>query len=55
MFNYGGFGILTPKLRITDLVLSTTENTEVSVIFTDGWQHWPAATVMECVTCRGVY
>ena len=33
------FAILTPKLRITDLGLSTTEITEVSVVFTDGWQH----------------
>ena len=32
-------GILTPKVGITDLPLSTTENTEVSVFFTDGWQH----------------
>ena len=32
------FAILTPKLRITDLGLSITENTVVSVVFTDGWQ-----------------
>ena len=27
------------KLRITDLPLSTNEIMEVSVFFTDGWQH----------------
>ena len=31
--NYGGFGILTPKLRITDLPIFTIEITEVSVFF----------------------
>ena len=31
--------ILIPALRITDLPIFTIENTEVSVIFTDGWQH----------------
>ena len=39
---YGGLAILTTELRITDLPLSTTENTEVSVFFKDGWQHCAA-------------
>ena len=39
ILNYGGFNVLTLKLRITDLPLSTTKITEVSVFFTDGWQH----------------
>ena len=37
--NNGGLGIFRLKLRITELRLSTTENTEVSVLITDGWQH----------------
>ena len=39
ILNYGGFGILTLKLRFTDLPLSPIEITEVTVFFTDGCEH----------------
>ena len=38
-WNYGGFSILPSELRITEPSNLTLKNTEVSVIFTDGWQH----------------
>ena len=37
---YGGLSLLSPKLRITELSNLSSEITEVSVLFTDGWQHW---------------
>ena len=33
------FTPLPAKLRITELSNLSSENTEVSVLFTDGWQH----------------
>ena len=39
-WNYRGFYNLASELRITELCNLTFKNTEVSVIFTDGWQHW---------------
>ena len=33
------FCIFTQKLRMADLFVSNLEITEVSVFFTDGWQH----------------
>ena len=36
---YGGFRLFQPILRIMEVSHLSSENTEVSVFFTDGWQH----------------
>ena len=37
---YGGLTPFSPELRITELSHFSSGNTEVSVFFTDGWQHF---------------
>ena len=44
-WNYGGFSTFASELRITELSNLTLKNTEVSVIFTYGWQHCPPMSI----------
>ena len=41
---YGGFPLLPNKFRITEQSNLCSEITEVSVLFTDGWQHCSGTT-----------
>ena len=48
-WNYGGFCLFASKLWITELCNFTLKNTEVSVIFTNGWHHCSSCNDLELV------